>query len=121
MHPLLLAAYAVLFLYASNLSEADFGQVLPVLILVLGIVGAMLVAGSLVLRDAARAAILLSAFVVFFFGYRHVQILTTGLPIAGRPTQALWVLLGVGALVLAWRGGRTLRTATRRSMRSAAD
>ena len=87
MHPLLLAAYAVLFLYASNLSEADFGQVLPVLILVLGIVGALLVAGSLVLRDALRAAVLLSAFVALFFGYRHVAILTDGLPIEGRPVQ----------------------------------
>ena len=60
-HPLLLAAYAVLFLYASNLTEADLGQVLPVLVVVLGIVGALLIAGSLVLRDALRAAILLSA------------------------------------------------------------
>ena len=113
VHPLLLAAYAVLFLYASNLSEADIGQVLPVLVLVLGIVGALLIAGSLVLRDALRAAVLLSAAVALFFGYRHVAILTDGLPIEGRPVQLVWLGLGLGALVLAWRGGRPLRIATR--------
>ena len=112
VHPLLLAGYAVLFLYASNLSEADIGQVLPVLLVVVGIAAALLFAGALVLRDTARAAILLSAFIAFFFGYRHIVILTEGSPLYGRPTQALWVLLGVVALVLAWRGGRVLRTAT---------
>ena len=112
VHPLLLAAYAVLFLYASNLSEADFGQVLPVLILVLVMVGALLVAGSLVLRDALRAAVLLSAAVALFFGYRHVAILTDGLAIEGRPVQLVWLALGLGAVLLAWRGGRPLRVAT---------
>ena len=113
LHPLLLAAYAVLFLYASNLTEADVGQVLPVLVIVLGIVGGLLIAGSLVLRDALRAAILLSAAVAVFFGYRHVAILTDGLPIEGRPVQLVWLALGVGALLLAWRGGPPLRIATR--------
>jgi hypothetical protein len=113
IHPLLLAAYAVLFLYASNLSEADLGQVLPVLVLVLVIVGALLIAGALVLRDALRAAVLLSAAVAVFFGYRHVAILTDGLPIEGRPVQLVWLALGLGALLLAWSGGRPLRIATR--------
>jgi hypothetical protein len=113
MHPLLLAAYAVLFLYASNLTEADLGQVLPVLAIVLGIVGALLIAGSLVLRDALRAGVLLTAGVAVFFGYRHVAILTNGLPIEGRPIQLVWLALGLGALLLAWRGGRPLRIATR--------
>ena len=113
LHPLLLAAYAVLFLYASNLTEADLGQVLPVLVIVLGIVGALLIAGSLVLRDALRAAVLLSAAVAVIFGYRHVAILTDGLPIEGRPVQLVWLALGLGALLLAWRGGQPLRIATR--------
>ena len=113
LHPLLLAAYAVLFLYASNLSEADIGQVLPVLVAVVGLVGILLVAGTLVLADAARAAILLSAAVALFFGYRHVQIVTSDLPVSGRVVQALWVVLGVSALVVAWRGGRALLSATR--------
>jgi hypothetical protein len=113
LHPLLFAAYAVLFLYASNLSEADFGQVFPVLLIVVGIVAALLVAGSVVLRDSRRAAVLLSAFVVFFFGYRHAVILAEDSAVAGRPLQVLWLLLGLGALFLAWRGGRTLLTATR--------
>ena len=111
-HPLLFGAYGVLFLFASNLSEADVDQVLPALLVVVAIVGVLLVVGAAVLRDWARAAILLSAFVVFFFGYRHVAIIATDSPIAGRPLQGLWLLLGAGALFLAWRGGRALRVAT---------
>jgi hypothetical protein len=113
LHPLLFAAYAVLFLYASNLSEADLGQVLPVLFVVVAIVGTLLAIGSLLLRDVARAAVLLSVAVVGFFGYRHVAILTSDLPIAGRPVQLLWVTLAIAAIVLVWRGGRPLRLATR--------
>jgi hypothetical protein len=113
LHPLLLAAYAVLFLYASNLSEADIGQVVPVLVTVVFGVGILLVAGTFVLGDAARAAILLSAAVALFFGYRHVQIVTADLPVSGRVVQVAWVILGAGALVLAWRGRRQLLTATR--------
>ena len=112
LHPLLFASYAVLFLYASNLTEADLGQVLPVLLVVVGITTVLLVVGAIVLRDAARAAILLSAFVVIFFGYRHVAIIAADSPIAGRPLQALCLLLGAGALVIAWRGGQALRVAT---------
>ena len=113
LHPLLLAAYAVLFLYASNLSEADLGQMLPVLILVLGVVGALLLAGALVLRDALRAAVLLSAAVAWFFGYRHVAVITDGLPIEGQPVQLAWLALGLGAVLLAWRNGRAMHIATR--------
>ena len=86
---------------------------LPVLAVVLGGVGVLLLAGTVVLRDALRAAVLLSAAVVLFFGYRHVAILTHDLPIAGRPVQLVWLALGLGALLLAWRGGRPLRVATR--------
>jgi hypothetical protein len=113
VHPLLLAAYAVLFLYASNLSEADLGQVIPALLFVIIAVGVLLVAGSIVLRDALRAAVLLSAAVAVFFGYRHVAILADGLPIEGRPVQVAWLALGLGAAALAWRDGRPLRVATR--------
>lgn len=103
----------MLFLYASNLTEADLGQVLPVLLVVVGIAAVLLVVGSLLLRDAARAAVLLSVAIAAFFGYRHVAILTSDLPFAGRPVQLMWVTLAIGALVLAWRGGRPLGIATR--------
>jgi len=109
----LLAGYAVLFLYASNLSDTDPGEVLPVLLAVVVIAALLLVGGTLVLRSAPRAAILLSALIAFFFGYRHLVVLGAGSPLAGRPSQALWVLLGIGTLILVWRGGRSLKTATR--------
>jgi hypothetical protein len=84
-----------------------------VLLVVDAVVAAILIVASIVLRDAARAAILLSAAIALFFGYRHVVVLTAGSPIAGRPVQLLWALIGLGALFLAWRGGRLLRGATR--------
>ena len=113
LHPLLFGAYAVLFLYASNLSETSADQVIPPLLAVVAVVGVLLLLGTLVLRDAARAAVLLSAFVIFFFGYRHVTIIAADSPISGRPLQVLWLLIGVGAVLLALRGGRELRIATR--------
>jgi hypothetical protein len=102
-----------LFLYASNLTEASPDQVLPALLVVVGITAVLFVVGTVVLRDAARAAVLLSAFVILFFGYRHVAIIAAGSPIYGRPLQVLWLLLGAAALFLAWRGGSALKTATR--------
>ena len=113
LHPLLFAGYAVLFLYASNLAEVEIGQGLLALTVVVGIVAVLLAIGTVVFRDAARAAILLSAFVVFFFGYRHVAIIAADSPLSGRPLQVLWLLLGGAALLIAWKGGRPLRVATK--------
>jgi hypothetical protein len=84
-----------------------------VLVLVDAVVAAILVVGTVLFRDAARVAVVVSAGIAVFFGYRHVAVLTDDLAIAGRPVQLLWAALGIGALLIAWRGGAVLRTTTR--------
>src|SRR4029453_3479831 len=72
LHPLLFAAYAVLFLYAQNLSEVllvDIGAPLGRALL-----GAAVVLGlaTLIYRDVQRGALLASALVIAYFAYGHV-------------------------------------------------
>ena len=72
LHPVLFAAYAVLFLYAQNLTEVllvDIGA--PLARAVLGAAAALLVL-ALLYRSPERGAIVASALVVAFFAFGHV-------------------------------------------------
>ncbi len=112
VHPLLFAAYAVLFLYAANLA-----LVLPVdaaAPLARAVVGAALVWAvfAVVLRDPRRGAIVATAAVVAFFAYGHV---TGGLSARGLDDHAqlaLWGVVIVAALVYAIRARGSLPSVT---------
>ncbi len=103
LHPFLFAAYAVLFLYAENLSEVllvDIGA--PLGRAVLGAAAA--VAGfGLRFRSPARGALVASAAVVAFFAYGHVAgLLGPGAP-EDRTQLAGWGLLILAAAIVAAR------------------
>ena len=92
LHPLLFAAYAVLFLYAQNLAEvllvdigAPLGRALLVAAVVLGV-------ATLIYRDVERAAIVASALVVAFFAYGHVAGLL-GAGTSDRIQLAFWAVI----------------------------
>ncbi|HEY4189663.1 MAG TPA: hypothetical protein VGM28_04505 [Candidatus Limnocylindrales bacterium] len=112
VHPLLFAAYAVLFLYAANLA-----LVLPVdaeAPLARAVAGAALVWAvcAVVLRDPRRGAVVATASVVAFFAYGHV---TGGLSAAGLDDRAqlvLWGLALAAALVYAIRARGSLPSVT---------
>src|SRR5690348_11568205 len=72
LHPFLLAAYAVLFIYAASMRYALFGDVL--FVTALAVIGSIVVfAGCwLVFRDIGRAALVAGAMVIVFFGYRYI-------------------------------------------------
>jgi hypothetical protein len=96
-HPLLLAAYAVLFVYAANI-----GEVLPrdlVRPLTLALLAALIVLGlaSLLLRDVRRGAIVATAVVIVvgFFGHVASTVVDYGV---GEP---LLLALAAGLVVLA--------------------
>jgi hypothetical protein len=102
-HPVLLAAYPVLFLFAQNLSEVALGETYqPILRAGAVAIGITLVAG-LVLRDVRRGALVASAVVVVWFAYGYLEDLAQ--PLA--PSRD--VLLGgclvslVAVALLAWR------------------
>jgi hypothetical protein len=109
LHPVLLAAYAVLFLYAENLSEVLLIDVqAPLARAVLGATAATLVLG-LLFRNAARGALVASALVAGVFGYGHVA----GLLAGGGPDDRLllgaWVVVVLVAIVTAVRARSVAR------------
>jgi hypothetical protein len=103
IHPLLFAAYAILFLYAANLDEVlPVDAVGPLIRSVAGAAAALVVLG-LVFRDLRKGAIVASALVVAFFAYGHVdRFLAANAP--GDDVQlAAWGLLVVATIVYAAR------------------
>lgn len=72
VHPLLFAAYAVLFIYAHNIQQVRVSEVTsPLFWSVLG-ASVVLAITTLILRDVQGAALVTSALVVGFFGYGHL-------------------------------------------------
>src|SRR5687767_6617325 len=96
-HPLLVAAYAVLFVYAANI-----GEVLPrdlVGPLTQALVAALIVlaVASLLLRDVRRGAVVATAIVVVvgFFGHLASSVVDLGV------TEPVLLAVAAGVVVLA--------------------
>lgn len=103
LHPFLLAAYPVLYLYGANLAE-----VLPVDVLdpLLWSTSAALVlfgALALALRDPLAAGLLTSVLVVMWFFYGHVDLALADLGVGEAAQLAGWGLLLVLALLAVLR------------------
>lgn len=114
LHPLLIAAYAVLFLYGQNLGETSPSDVVvPLLVAVAGVAVA-LAATTLVLRDAARAGIMTSALAILFFAYGHVLGVVESPAITSGRLLLVWLVIGAVVVVAAWRIRRPLAMGNRR-------
>ncbi len=111
-HPLLLAAYSVLFLWSQNLDEATLGDVTPPLVQV--VIAALVLVGvlTLVLRDARRAAVVASAILASFLGFGHVDRLLAPLRLGQAAQFGGWLVLIVIAAAFALRARRSLAPAT---------
>jgi hypothetical protein len=92
LHPLLLPAYAVLFLYAGNVQLVDLDQVSGPLAWAVGGGALVLVLASLVLRDVQRGALVASALAVSFYFAGHVAVLL-GEDVPASAQLAGWALL----------------------------
>ena len=103
LYPFLFAAYPVLFLWSQNLGEANAGDVLPVLVVVLAATAVAMAILTLLFRDARRAALVVTPIVVAILVYGHVATLLK--PVHLRPLiqQAGWVLLVVLGIAAAIR------------------
>jgi hypothetical protein len=116
IHPILFAAFPVLFLFASNLGQqiepAD--ALTQVVIMVVSTALVALVATA-ALGDARRGALLATLWLALFFGYGHVWNLVRAAGGVGLEGWLLlaWALLAVGAVILAATAGRWLSAATR--------
>ena len=112
LHPLLLAAYAVLFLYSVNVDE-----VLPVDAaspLATSVVGAAAVTAALAIlfRDLRRAALVATAAVVTFYGFGHLAPTLAGVGLDDRAQLVLWGIMIIGSVVFAFRAQGSLPRAT---------
>src|SRR5687768_9129518 len=112
-HPVLFAAYFVLFLYSVNLEEVELGDVLPVLALVGGGMAVMLILAGLLVGDVRRAALVLTPIVVAVLAYGHTARLLRPTGIGPTVHQAGWLAIIVVAIIVAWRGRRYLGVVTR--------
>ncbi|HEX5829230.1 MAG TPA: hypothetical protein VFY23_17010, partial [Candidatus Limnocylindrales bacterium] len=102
-HPLLFAAYPVLFLWSQNLGETSAADVLPLMAIVVAIAAALTLVLGLVLRDVRRAALVVTPVVAGVLMYGHVETLIEPLGIRTTLQQLAWVaLVGIG-LVAALR------------------
>ena len=119
VHPLLFAAFPVLYLYVHNIQEGvSTGDLLRTLALVVGATGILLAIATLVLRDQRKAALAVSALVLLFFSYGHAYLVVKGWRIAGvvvgrhKVLMSLWLLLVVAAVVLSLRAAKWARELT---------
>ncbi len=107
VHPLLAAAYPVVFLFATNADEQVTLQPLWIPLLV-AMAGAAAVTGLLwlLVRDLRRAALLATVLVIGFFGYGHLWLTVSGVIAVQWPVVLGWLgLIGIG-LFAAWHAGR---------------
>lgn len=120
VHPLLLAVYPILFLYARNVDFAPLSEALFPLALAASFSIILLLSLSVLLRDRDRAGLLVSLVAILFFSYGHLSeslggfSLTVGEVAIGPdalllPLWAVLLALGVYSVV---KTNRDLRTTT---------
>jgi hypothetical protein len=112
-YPVLLAAYAGLFLWSTNVDETVAADVLPVLAVSVAGASLALVAAAFVTRDWLRAALIVGVLEALFFGYRSLALLTRDPPLQGLPTMPAWVAFFTIALFVVWRRRDLLPSLTR--------
>jgi hypothetical protein len=112
-HVLLIAAYPVLFLFAENVVQQVTLEPLwaPLAVSLAGAIALLAVCLAL-RRDWARAGLMASALLGLFFSFGHVWNLVDEFLSQRWVLVALWVVLAVALVALAWRGGRWVRPAT---------
>ena len=101
VHPLLLAVWPVLFLYGQNVGELQLAELVVPLVVVALTALLFLVAGTVLVRDGRRAALIVSAVALALLLYGHVAELLG--PLGPRPwmQQIGWALF---VLVVVVRG-----------------
>lgn len=118
LHPLLFAAFPVLYLFSQNLALADISDAIRPLLLLVAIAGALFFVATLIFRNAMKAGLAISILLLLFFSYgyvlRAVEDLRIGGLTIGRHGYVLpvWALLATGGVILAIRAGKRLPRVT---------
>ncbi len=103
IHPFLLAAYPIIFLYAQNIDLTPLGEVVAPLIIALCTTLLLYLALYAVVRNAAKAGLLVSACALLFFSYGHVVdgLQALGLDMGDSIIQPSVFVLPIWGLLLA--------------------
>lgn len=114
LHPLLAAAYPVVFLFAANATEQiSMAPLWLPLIVAVGGAAAVLAVLWIVTRDPYRAGLMTTVLVIGFFGYGHAWNAAAGSLDSQWLFIAAWALLiGIG-LFAAWKARRVARPLSR--------
>jgi hypothetical protein len=114
LHPLLAAAYPVLFLFAQNVAEQVTLQPLWIPLVAALAAGAVaLLLGRALTGDWLRGALLATLALALFFSFGHAWNALGELLGQRRWLIAAYVVIGGALAVVVWRGGRWVPTATR--------
>ena len=118
VHPVLFAAFPVLFLVAHNRDVTSLSQALGPLAITLACVLGAQITGGAVFRSPRKVAVVLSCVAVLFFSYGHVWTLLQGRSIAGVRMNdialaAAWCFLAAASVVAVVHTRRALRDLTR--------
>jgi hypothetical protein len=108
LHPLLLAVYPILYLYSVNLHEVLPVDAVEPLIWSLAAVIVLYAVLALLLRSAARAAIVTSTLVVAWYFFGHLQPAFRDAGLNENVELATWAGLATLSLLVAVRGGRQI-------------
>jgi hypothetical protein len=103
LHPVLFAAYPVLFLWSQNLGETETVDVLIPLVILMLAVALLTVLLGLVTRDVRRAAVIITPLVIGLSMYGHAARVARPLHLPALVQQAGWVALVAVAAVFALR------------------
>lgn len=112
LHPLLLAAYAVLFVYAANISEVPTGELAQPLLTALLAAAVVLAICALLFRDLRRGAVLATAIVVAFAFFGHLGSQLDEAIVTEAVQLGAWAVFVVLVGVYARRAGRSLANVT---------
>jgi hypothetical protein len=105
IHPLLFAAYPILFLWSQNLGETNPSDVVLPLVVAVAVAAAATWLLGLVLHDRRRAALIVSPLVIGLLMYGHAATLLGKVHVPGIVQQAGWVALVIVGVVAAVRLG----------------
>ncbi len=114
LHPLLAAAYPVIFLFTANaVEQVTFASLWLPLLVAVGVAAAVLVVLGLLTRDWLRSGLVTTVLVIGFFGYGHAWNAFAEALDTQWPVIIGWVLLIVAGLVFAISARpRQVRSAT---------
>jgi hypothetical protein len=114
LHPILIAAFPVLFLFVENaVQQVTLSPLWAPLGASVAVAAGTLLLCTLLLRDRARGALLATLLLALFFSFGHVWNLVRPTIADRNLLVATWTVLSVIAAIVAWRAGRWAVAANR--------